>query len=137
MEKTHRPIPQAVGYTDTQPFWEAAARGQFVIQRCDSTGRLQHPPRPTSVQTGLRALGWQEVSGKGSLYSWTLTHSAWPGHEGRVPYLCAYVDLDEGARVLCNLIHCQPDDLRMGMRMRLAWEQLVDNVMYPAFEPDT
>lgn len=135
MTKDDRPLPQPNSYMPTQPFWDAAHQKRLVLQRCDVSGRFQHPPRPVSVVTGRRSLSWQEVPGTGTLYSWTVTHSAWPGHEHRVPYICAYVQLDEGPRLLCNLVNCQASDLKVGMKMRVAWEQLSDDINYPAFMP--
>jgi uncharacterized OB-fold protein len=106
-----------------------------MLQRCNQTGKLQWPPRPVSVYTGQRDLGWVQASGDATLYSWTVTRSAWPGHEGRVPYICAYVKLAEGVRMLCNLIDCEPDQLKIGMDLRLVWDELDEGAPYPAFTP--
>ena len=130
-----RPSPRPNAYMHTQPFWDAAEQGHLVIQYCCATGQFQHFPRPVSLYTGRRVLEWREVSGRGTLYSWTLTLSPWPGHEGRVPYICALVDLDEGVRLLANLYHCEPAALRIGVPVRLIWERLDDQFNYPAFEP--
>ena len=119
----------------TQPFWDAAQNGRLVIQYCPATARFQHFPRPVSLYTGRRELEWREVSGRGTLYSWTRTHSPWPGHETRVPYVCALVDLDEGVRLLANLYNCPDAALRIGMPVRLVWEDLDGKFKYPAFEP--
>lgn len=137
MVKENRPLPRPNSYMFTQPFWEAAREQRLVLQRCETTGRFQHPPRPVSMYTGRRDLSWQQVSGKGILYSWTVTHAAWPGHEHRVPYICAYVRLDEGPRLLCNLVNCEAEQLKIGMEMRVVWERLSDDINYPAFEPVT
>jgi uncharacterized OB-fold protein len=130
-----RPLPRPNAYMRTQPFWDAADRERLVIQYCPATGRFQHFPRPVSLYTGRRNLEWKEVSGRGVLYSWTLTFTPWPGHEDRAPYLCALVDLDEGVRILANFYNCRPEMLRIGMPVRLVWERLDDKFNYPAFEP--
>jgi uncharacterized OB-fold protein len=132
-----RPLPRPGTYMDTQAFWDAAREGRLVIQYCPATGRFQHFPRPVSLYTGRRELEWREVSGRGILYSWTRTHSPWPGHEARVPYVCALVDLDEGVRLLANLYNCPDGALRIGMPVRLVWEDLDGKFKYPAFEPAT
>lgn len=132
---TPRSAPRPNVYMPTQPFWDAAEQGRLVIQCCRASGRFQHFPRPVSLYTGRRELEWREVSGRGTLYSWTVTLSPWPGHEARVPYICALVDLDEGVRVLANLYHCEPEKLRIGMPLRLVWERLDDRFNYPAFAP--
>ncbi len=130
-----RPLPRPNTYMNTQPFWDAAEQGKLLIQYCPATRRFQHFPRPTSLYTGRRELEWREVSGRGTLYSWTRTHSPWPGHESRVPYICALVDLDEGVRLLANLFISENTVLRIGMRVRLIWEHLDGKIRYPAFEP--
>jgi uncharacterized protein len=135
MSTVKRAVPEANSYTRTQPFWDGAKEGRLMVQRCNQTGRLQWPPRPLSIYTGTRDLSWVSVSGDATLYSWTVTHSAWPGHEGRVPYICAYVRLNEGVRLLCNLVDCKPEELRHGMPLQLTWDNLDEGVPYPAFKP--
>ena len=99
-KKIPRPLPRPNTYMDTQPFWQAAKNGKLVIQYCKDTGKPQFFPRPVSLANGKRNLEWREVSGKGTVYSYTNTFSAWPGHEDRVPYLVALVELQEGVRIL-------------------------------------
>lgn len=136
-KKIPRPLPRVNVYMNTKPFWEAAREGALVIQYCRETGRPQFFPRPVSLATGKRNLEWREVSGNGKVYSWTTTYSAWPGHEDRVPYICALVELDEGVRMLVNLLNCRSNDVKIGMKVRLCWEKLADDINYPAFEPAT
>jgi uncharacterized OB-fold protein len=135
VKKIPRPLPTPNVYMNTAPFWEAAAQKKLVMQKCPRTGKFQFYPRPGSVFTGRRDTEWTEVSGNGKLYSWTVTTSAWPGHEDRVPYICAYVELPEGVRVLCNLFNVEAKDLRMGMPIKLYWEELPDGRLYPAWQP--
>lgn len=130
-----RPLPKADVYTPTKVFWEAANEGRLLLQYCRDSGKYQWFPRPNSLYTGKRNVEWREVSGAGSLYSFTVTHSAWPGHEDRVPYICAYIELDEGVRILANVLNARAEDLRIGMRMKLVWERLSPEINYPAFTP--
>ena len=135
VKKTPRPVPKANVYMDTSPFWQAAQQRRLVIQRCPKTGRFQFFPRPGSVFSGRRDTVWTEVSGNGTLYSWTVTRSAWPGHEDRTPYICAYVELPEGVRILCNLFNTDGVELSIGMPVKLYWEALDNGTLYPAFQP--
>jgi uncharacterized OB-fold protein len=134
-KKIPRPLPRPGAYMPTQPFWDKAKEGKLVIQFCLDTGKPQHFPRPVSVFTGRRNLEWREVSGRGTVYSFTNTFSAWPGHEDRVPYLCALVELEEGVRLLCNLLNVKAEDVKIGMKVKLCWEKLPDGTNFPAFEP--
>ena len=134
-QKIPRPLPKPNTYMPTREFWDACHQGRLLLQYCKDSGKYQWYPRPVSLYTGKRNLEWREVKGTGTLYSWTVTFSAWPGHENRVPYICAYVELDEGVRMLCNLLNCEAAELHMGMRVHLVWERLSDQFNYPAFEP--
>ena len=133
--KIPRPLPRVNIYMNTKPFWDAAKEGKLVIQYCKDTGKPQFFPRPVSLATGKRNLEWREVSGRGKVYSWTTTYSPWPGHEDRVPYICALVELDEGVRMLVNLLNCRSEDVAIGMPVKLCWEKLSEDINYPAFEP--
>jgi uncharacterized OB-fold protein len=134
-KKIPRPLPKPGVYMDTRPFWEAAKNGKLVIQYCKDTGKPQFFPRPVSMANGRRNLEWREVSGRGTVYSYTNTYSAWPGHEDRVPYLCALVELEEGVRILCNLLNVRNEDVKIGMPVKVCYEKLSDEFNLPAFEP--
>ncbi|MEH6477338.1 MAG: OB-fold domain-containing protein [Sneathiella sp.] len=131
-----RPLPKPNIYMETQPFWDAAKNGDFLVQFCKDTDKAQWPPRPVSVYTGKRNLEWRVSTGKGKLYTWTNTLSAWPGHEDRLPYLCAMVELEEGIRVVTNLVDCDPETLFDGMALTLVWEKLNEDFFFPCFTPD-
>lgn len=134
-KKIPRPMPRPNTYMNTQPFWDAAKQGKLVIQYCKDTGKPQFFPRPVSMANGKRNLEWREVSGRGKVYSYTNTFSAWPGHEDRVPYLVALVELEEGVRILANLFNVKAEDVKIDMPVKLYWEKLSDDINYPAFQP--
>ena len=134
-KKVPRPLPKIGRYTDTKPFWDAAKQHRLLLQYCTDTGRPQWFPRSVSLYTGRRNLEWREAAGEGTVYSYTVHHRAWPGHEDRVPYVVALVELPEGVRILANILHCNPGDVRIGMPVKVCWESLSDEVTYFAFEP--
>jgi uncharacterized protein len=133
--KALRPLPKRGSYIDTAQFWDGARDGKLMLQYCLVSERYQYFPRPVSVFTGRKTLEWREASGTGTLYSWTVTRSPWPGNEARVPYICAYVDLDEGVRFLCNLVDCDEESLKIGMRMVVSWDRLTAELSFPDFKP--
>lgn len=134
-KKIPRPLPKINAYMNTKPFWDAAKNGKLVLQYCKDTGKPQFFPRPVSMANGKRNLEWREVSGRGKVYSYTNTWSAWPGHEDRVPYLCALVELEEGVRMLVNLLNVKNEDVKIGMPVKVCWEKLGEEINLPAFEP--
>jgi uncharacterized OB-fold protein len=131
--KIDRPVPRENIYTDTKPFWDGVRAGKLVIQYCTEAKKFQHYPRPVSIYTGRRTLEWREVSGKGSIYAFTVVRIPGPGLEGRLPLCVATVELDEGVRMIANIIGCAPEDLAIGKRVKLGWDRLTDEQQYPAF----
>lgn len=133
--KPQRPLPKIGSYLETKEFWNGARRGRIMLQFCTETQKFQHYPRPVSLYTGRHTIEWREASGKGTVYSWTVTRSPWPGHEARAPYICAYVDLVEGVRFLCNLVDCSEDEVTIGMPVEVRWDRLSEEIVYPDFAP--
>lgn len=98
---------------DTSFFWEAAAEGRLVIQRCSGCGQLRHPPGPACPS--CHSLEWEgvQVSGRGTLYSYTVVHHPpAPGFDG--PAIAAVIELEEGVRLISNITDADPDTLRIG-----------------------
>ena len=132
--KNARPLP--VPTSITSPFWEAVRERRLVIQYDPDAKAYQFYPRAVSVTTGKRNLEWREVSGKGSVFSYTVTHVPPAGFEDKAPYVIASIDLDEGVRMLVNLENVDPDAVEIGMRVRVCWQELSEDITYYAFEPD-
>ncbi len=128
-----RPVPKPGTYVDTSPFWDGVKRRELTLQFCKDTGRAQHYPRPVSIYTGSRNLEWRTVSGNGVVYAKTVVNIAGPGLDGRLPLTVVTVDLDDGARILGNVLDAEPDAVRIGSRVEIAWDHLADDVHYPAF----
>jgi len=76
------------------------------------------------------------ISGKGTVYSYTVTHVPAAGFQDKVPYLVGLVELDEKVRIIANLVNVAPDAVEIGMRVRVTFERLSDEIDYFAFEPD-
>ena len=129
-----RPLPQP--WQLTEPFWEAARNGKLMIQYDPVVKKYQFYPRSVSIFTGRRNLEWREVPGKGTLYSFTDIHVPPPGFEDLAPYMIGVIELDEGVRMMTPLQGITMEDAKLGMRMRVCWQKLSDEITYPAFEPD-
>ena len=133
-EKAGRAVPKPSTYVDTQAFWDGAKQGKLVLQYCKDTGKFQHYPRPVSIYTGSRNLEWREVSGKGTIYAYTVIRVPGPGLDGRLPLPLATVELDEGVRILGNILGADPDKVTIGQRVEVAWDKLGEDINYPAFK---
>lgn len=132
-KKPARPEPKASSFT--RPFWDGAREKKLMLQYDPDSRSYQFWPRPTSVKTGRANLEWRPASGRGQLYSFTNVHVPAPGFEERVPYVVGLIELEEGVRIVANLVGVGPDDVRIGMPMRVTWEAIGETNYY-AFEPD-
>lgn len=128
-----RPLPREGAYVDTRPFWEGVAQNKLMLQYCTVAGKFQHYPRPVSIFTGRRTLEWREVSGAGVIYAFTVVRIPGPGLDGRLPPCVATVELDEGVRLIANVLDYAPEQLAIGKRVKLAWDTIADDKQYPAF----
>ena len=133
-ETKPRPLPKPT--PATQAFWGGAKKGKLMLQWDPKARKYQFWPRENSVHTGRRNLQWKETSGKGELYSYTVTYVPTPGFEDRVPYVIGMVELDEGVRIIANMLNLTPEEAEIGLRVKVAWEKLSDDIIYFAFEPD-
>lgn len=129
-----RPAPKENAYVDARPFWEGVRARKLVLQFCKDSGKFQHYPRPVSIYTGSRNLGWREVSGRGAIYACSVVRIPGPGVEGRLPLSIAIVELEEGVRIITNILERKPENVKIGQRVALAWDTLDGGVPYPAFK---
>jgi uncharacterized OB-fold protein len=131
--ETKRPVPPADTFTQTAPFWAAAREKKLFLQVCADTGRFQHFPRPVSLQTGSRNLEWREVSGRGEIYACTVLRAGRPDMAPRLPLPLATITLEEGVRIVGNIVESSLEDLKIGRKVALAWDMLDGDTPYPAF----
>lgn len=130
---SHVPTPSPL----TKPFWDAAKQKKLVIQYDPDSRSYQWWPKAISVKTGKMNLEWKEVSGNGTLYSYTVTHLPAAGFEERGRYLVGLVELDEGVRIIANLSGVTEDNVKIGMPLRVTWEELTDEITMFSFGPRT
>jgi uncharacterized OB-fold protein/acyl dehydratase len=119
---------------DNSWWWDGIDRGELLIQRCGACGVLRHPPRP--MCGSCQSLEWDTLVSKGSgtLYSYVvLHHPQIPGYD--FPLVVGLVDLDEGTRIVSNVLGCAPEDVRIGMRLEASIEAVDEEMKLPMFRP--
>jgi uncharacterized OB-fold protein len=120
----------------TEPYWDATRERRLLLQWCDSCDAPVHYPREVCPVCLREELSWREASGEGEVYAFGVHHRAGnPIMEARLPYVVALVDLAEGARVMTNIVGCEPAGVRVGMPVQVTWEALTDGRNLPQFEP--
>jgi uncharacterized OB-fold protein len=122
---------------ETQEFWDGARRGELRIQRCRPCSRAYFYPRPLCPHCGSRDVEWFTASGKGRLYSYVINHRAPPNFRDWVPYVIAIVQLDEGPRMMSNVIGVEPlpENLPADLPLEVTWERLSDEISIPLWKP--
>lgn len=118
----------------TRPFWEAAKAGRLTYQQCDACERAFFRPEVACPHCRSRAWTWRESKGQGSLYSFSVMHRA-PTSAFTAPFIFAAVELDEGWTMFSNLVGLQPEDARIGMRVKVTFHPVSDALTLPYFEP--
>ena len=134
MSTPGRPLPRTD--EESRGHWEALVRHELCLQRCGGCGRLRFPPRAVCPVCLASAVRWQRASGRGVVYSFTVTHqNQAPGFRERLPYVLALVELEEGVRLMTNLVDCPPDTVRIGMPVEVVFEDVTPEVTLPLFRP--
>ena len=120
----------------TQPWWDAVAEGRLVIARCGACGEAHYYPRPFCPRCGSEDVSWEDASGSATLYTWSVVHqNDLPPFNEKVPYVAAVVDLAEGPRMMTNVVGCDADQLRVGMALRVDFEDIGEGFHIPVFRP--
>lgn len=122
---------------DTQPFWDATREHRLTYQ-VDPDGNVVFFPRRHSPFTGSRELETRESKGEGTVYTYSVVRlNRHPAFKDLGAYAVAYVDLDEGFRILTNIVGVADpvNDVKIGMRVKVKWEDQESGISLPMFEP--
>jgi uncharacterized protein len=116
MTETQLPSPAPYISPEVKEFWDATAEGKLRIPKCDKCSLYVWYPRPFCPSCGSTDVTWTDLSGKGTVYTFTAVHrSGVPGFRDQLPYVIAYVELEEGPRVMTNIVGIEPDQVTVGM----------------------
>ncbi len=136
MADAKRPLPNPNEY-DTREFWAATKEQKLVYQQCDHCGTVVFHPRRHCTGCLGNALSWREAAGTGTVYTFSVVRQSYhPFFRAQVPYAVAWIDLDEGPRILSNIIGVADPakDVAIGQRVTVVWEPHED-LSIPLFRP--
>jgi len=120
-----KPVPFPTA--DSQAFWDGCADGKLHIQKCNACGAAQHYPRSLCTACGSHDLAMVEASGRGEVFTFTINHRApRTAFAENGPYVIALIDLEEGPRMMMNVIGCNPAEVKIGMDVRIVFEDRGD-----------
>jgi uncharacterized protein len=127
-----RPLPDVTDPV-AGPYWAAASAGRLTAQRCPACRQLRWPPAPICPECLLPGGEWVQLSGLGTVWSLAVYHRAFhPGFAAELPYTVALVELDEGPRMISNLVG-DPGAFAVGRRVRAVFDQVSDQVTLVRF----
>ena len=133
-DKPAKPLPQIS--PDMAPFFEAAHRRELVVQECTRCHARRFPARAICSRCLGREASWVPVSGRGAVFSFAVMHQAvHPGFAADVPYPVVVIELEEGVRLLSNLVDCPLAEVRIGLPVEVVFEDVTAEVTLPKFRP--
>lgn len=133
-KKYAKPLPHLD--EENRPWWEALKRHELYLQKCRDCGAARYYPRAQCTQCLSPRTEWVKCSGRGKIYTFTVTYqNQAPGFRESLPYVMAYVELDEGAKMLTNIVDCSPEQVRIGMPVEVVYEDVTREVTLAKFRP--
>jgi len=128
-----RPLPQPT--PETEHFWDGTRSGELRLQRCQDCLTTYFPPRPFCPECSSRNVIVFKASGRGTLESYVINHRPHPAWTE--PYAIALIRLEEGPRLMSNIIDCPqtPEALILDMPLEVVWQRQNDDITLPLFKP--
>jgi uncharacterized OB-fold protein len=121
---------------ETRPFWDAAAEGTLLIQRCGACDEWQYYPRPFCKRCWSEDVAWVEASGKGTVYTFSIVRrNDMPPFPDRVPYVPAIIELEEGPRMMSEVVGLEPEQVQIGQAVVVDFAAMDDELKRPVFRP--
>jgi uncharacterized OB-fold protein len=129
-----KPIPTVTD--DTKPFFDYARKHELRMQKCLRCGKFYYPPSEMCPHCHNWGAEWTKLSGKGEVYSFIVARRATnPAFAREIPYVVAIILTEEGTRMISNVVGVKPEDVRVGMPVEVAFEDLTDTIALPKFKP--
>jgi len=134
MKHYAKPLPEVNG--DNNEFWSGCKAHELRFQKCSNCGHVRWPPSILCPACHSHETDWIVSCGKGTIYSFIIYHVAY--HEGfkdDVPYVVADVQLEEGPRLLTNIVDCPHENLACDMPVQVVWDDVTEEFSLPKFKP--
>ncbi len=113
-----------------EPYFQAAAEGKLLIKKCNDCGEVHHYPRALCPFCWSEKVEWVQAKGTGEIYTYTVTRRGGP-----VPYCIASVTLDEGPRMMTNIVDCDLDTIKIGQKVKVTFKKTEGGASVPCFAP--
>ena len=132
MAEYAKPLPEITA--ESKPFWDACARHQLLVQTCHECGAVQYYPRGVCAACWSPDVEWTPSAGRGRVYTFTVTHRTQArGFRDELPYVLAWITLDEGVQVMSNIVGVDPATIKIGMPVRVTFDDVKEGLSIPKF----
>ena len=131
MTEYSRTLPVPDG--DTKPYWDAAREHRLVIQRCRDCQKAIFYPRSVCPHCMSDRIDWIDASGRGTIYSYVVVHRAPPAFADLAPYIVALIDLDEGVRLMSNIVDGARSNVTIGAAVEVMFDDVTTEISLPRF----
>lgn len=133
MSQVKKPLP--VPDSETRVYWEGLKNEKLLLQKCRNCGNYRFYPRLVCPECMSDSYDWVDTKGEGKVYSYTIVHRAGGAFKEDVPYVVAIVELNEGVRMMSNIIGIEPDKVTIGLPVRVSFDKVNDDITLPKFMP--
>lgn len=120
---------------DSKPFWDATAEDKLLLPRCDQCSTVIWYPREFCPACGSLDVSWFEASGRGSVYSFSIVRKGENMYTAAAPYVLAYVELEEGPRIMTNIVDCEVEEVAIGQAVSVVFHDTGQGQKLPRFAP--
>ena len=132
MTESNKPLPITTKWS--KPFWEGTKSRKLRLKKCKKCGHIDHPPYLFCTECLSEECEWIEASGKGKIYTFSTTMlGAPPAFAKDIPYTVGMVDLEEGPRMCTQFVDAKPDEIRIGMDVEVAFDDVTNEVTLAKF----
>lgn len=129
------PAPGPAVNPETEEFWTATAAGRLLLKRCLDCGSVIWYPRAICPECSSLRTQWFAASGRGRVYSYTVNHRGEGAYRDSAPFVLAYVELEEGPRVMTNIVGAEAAELAVGLPVEVAFHDTGEGCALPRFRP--
>ncbi|HMD93828.1 MAG TPA: Zn-ribbon domain-containing OB-fold protein [Trebonia sp.] len=127
------PAPAPPVNPETKPFWDATSEARLLVKQCQDCQSLIWYPRAICPECSSLRTSWLQVSGRGRVYSYTVNYRGEGPYQGCGPYVLAYVELDEGPRMMTNIVETDDRELAVGMPVEVVFHDTGEGSALPRF----
>jgi uncharacterized protein len=129
------PVRKVETTLETQEFWDATAQGELLLRKCDDCSSVIWYPRAFCPECSSQNTSWITSSGRGTIYSFSITRKGAGAWAEKGPYVIAYIELEEGPRVLSNIVGCSVDSVSIGMGVSVVFDDTGEGMSIYRFAP--